>query len=159
MMPPVSLPLKGGTGSAHAGAPASIPHTATRHAAPIIRIADSISPGDTLFAGTHFNTGLAAGTRPTLVRIAGRGKNGGRLDAELSPGVAALHLTLPGLPGTVRVLDHVADYPCAASNSPPSKSPASKGQALNGQALARHWAPCSACLHSDRRPRRPIRWS
>src|ERR1700733_9496647 len=155
MMPPVSLPLKGGTGSAHAGAPASIPHTATMHAAPIIRIADSISPGDTLFAGTH--SGSAAGTRSTLVRIAGRGKNGGRLDAELSPGVAALHLTLPGLPGTVRVLDHVADYPCAASNSP--KSPALKGQALNGQALARHSAPCSGCLHSDRRLRRPIRWS
>src|ERR1035441_9309432 len=134
MMPPVSLPLKGGTVSAHAGAPASIPHTATRHAAPIIRIAYSISPGDTLFAGTHFagkhlagytkaDTGFAARTRPTLVRIPRLGKNGERFGVELSAGVAALHLTLDGLPGTVRVLDHVADYPCATSahqsNSPP----------------------------------------
>src|SRR5665647_3187667 len=42
MMPPVSLPLIGGTHWACAGADASIPHIATRLAAPIIRIADSI---------------------------------------------------------------------------------------------------------------------
>jgi hypothetical protein len=42
-MPPVSLPWKGGTVSARAGAQASIPHMATQLAAPIIRIADSIS--------------------------------------------------------------------------------------------------------------------
>ena len=47
-MPPVSLPLNGGTHSARAGAPASIPHSATRPAAPIIRIADSIWLGATL---------------------------------------------------------------------------------------------------------------
>src|SRR3977135_4080116 len=56
-MPPVSLPLNGGTQgnqsvplnqggqSACAGAHASIPHTATRLATLIIRIADSISLG------------------------------------------------------------------------------------------------------------------
>src|SRR6185503_19345136 len=43
MIPPVSLPLNGGTVSACAGAPASIPPNATRHTAPILRIADSIS--------------------------------------------------------------------------------------------------------------------
>ena len=58
MMPPVSLPLNGGTQSARAGAHASIPHTANRLAAPIIRIANSIRLGD------------------TLVRIAGHEKNG-----------------------------------------------------------------------------------
>src|SRR5512145_866226 len=48
MIPPVSLPLNGGTVSASAGAPASIAppmtnrHT-TRPRAPILRIADSIS--------------------------------------------------------------------------------------------------------------------
>jgi hypothetical protein len=40
--------LKGGTVSARAGAHTSIPQTATRLAAPIIRIADSISQGHTL---------------------------------------------------------------------------------------------------------------
>src|SRR3954454_1082652 len=61
-MPPVSLPLIGGTQgnqsvplnqggqSARAGAHASIPHTATRLAALIIRIADSISAGGHLKA-------------------------------------------------------------------------------------------------------------
>jgi hypothetical protein len=48
MMPPVSLPLNDGTQSARAGAHASIPQTATRLAAPMIRIADSIRLGDTL---------------------------------------------------------------------------------------------------------------
>src|SRR5260370_19590818 len=54
-MPPVSLPLNGGTVSNHgsaesarAGAHASTPHMATRHAAPVIRIADSISLANTL---------------------------------------------------------------------------------------------------------------
>src|ERR1700761_1290300 len=43
MMPPVSLPLNGGTVSARAGANASIPLTADNATkAPIIRIADSI---------------------------------------------------------------------------------------------------------------------
>jgi hypothetical protein len=58
MMPPVSLPLNGGTVSARAGAHASIPHTATRLAAPIIRIADSLS------------------LEPTLKRIRRHEKNG-----------------------------------------------------------------------------------
>jgi hypothetical protein len=43
MMPPVSLPLNGGTQSAFAGADASIPQIATRLAATIFRITDSIS--------------------------------------------------------------------------------------------------------------------
>jgi hypothetical protein len=55
----VSLPLIGGTHWACAGADASIPHIATRLAAPIIRIADSIW------------------LRRTLKRIGRRGKNGG----------------------------------------------------------------------------------
>ena len=83
MMPPVSLPLNGGTHWACAGAPASIPHIATRLAAPIIRIANSIWLGR------------------TLKRIGGHEKNGGRPAAELSAGVAALHLTSCGLRGTV----------------------------------------------------------
>src|ERR1700742_385574 len=75
-MPPVSLPWNGGTVSARTGPHASIPHTATKLAAPIIRIADSISS-----------------LVDTLRRIARHGKNGGRQDAELSPTVATLHLT------------------------------------------------------------------
>src|SRR5665213_1722557 len=98
MMPPVSLPLNGGTVSARAGAQASIPHTATKLAAPIIRIADSIS--------------LAA----TLKRIARHEKNGGGFAAELSAGVAALHLTAFRLRGTVRASDHPADCPCPSSS-------------------------------------------
>src|SRR3981189_3818520 len=94
-MPPVSLPLNGGTQgnqsvplnqggqSACAGAHASIPHTATRLATLIIRIADSISLGG------------------ILKRIRRPGKNGWRFDAELLPGVAALHLTSSGLPARV----------------------------------------------------------
>src|SRR5437899_1737101 len=111
-MPPVSLPLNGGTQgnqsvplnqgtqSARAGAQASIPHTATRIAALIIRIADSIS-----LAGI-------------LKRICGRGKNGSRFDAELLPGVAALHLTSSRLRGTLHGLDHPADCPCATCSHP-----------------------------------------
>src|SRR6202171_111970 len=82
-MPPVSLPWNGGTWPARAGAHASIPYTATRLTAPIIRIADSISLGDTLKC------------------IRRHGKNGWRCDAQLSPSVAALHLTSPWLRGTV----------------------------------------------------------
>src|SRR4051794_3614848 len=78
MMPPVSLPLNGGTISARAGPNASRPHTAPRIAGPIIRIADSI------FA-------------PTVKRIAGHEKNGRGIAGELSAGVAALHLTCCGL--------------------------------------------------------------
>src|ERR1700736_2550868 len=99
-MPPVSLPWNGGTWPARAGAHASIPHTATRLAALIIRIADSISLGG------------------TLKRIWRRGKNGWRFDAELLPGVAALHLTSSGLRGTVHGLDHPADCPCATCSHP-----------------------------------------
>src|SRR3954452_11684146 len=76
MMPPVSLPWKGGTWSACAGTHASIPHMATRLAAPIIRIADSI-----WLAGT-------------LERIGRRGKNGGRFDADLSERCCRLALDL-----------------------------------------------------------------
>ena len=62
-MPPVSLPLKGGTQSARAGVLASIPHVvtkqaATRPAAVIIRIADSI------------------GLSVTIECVGGREKNG-----------------------------------------------------------------------------------
>src|SRR5271170_2688123 len=66
-MPPVSLPLNDGTVSARAGAHASIPHTATRLAAPMIRIADSLWLGD------------------TLGRIARHEKNGGAPGDELKP--------------------------------------------------------------------------
>src|ERR1700733_1745220 len=104
-MPPVSLPWNGGTVSAQTGPHASIPHTATKLAAPIIRIADSISS-----------------LVDTLKRIRRHGKNGGRQDAELSPTVAALHLTSSGLHGTVCTLDHcfdhLADCPCATSSAP-----------------------------------------
>src|SRR4051812_42343703 len=65
MMPPVSLPLKGGTISARAGANANRPHTAATIAGPIIRIADS------LFA-------------PTVKPIAGHEKNGRGIAGELS---------------------------------------------------------------------------
>src|SRR6266446_3440962 len=99
-MPPVSLPLNGGTWPARAGAHASIPHTATRLTAVIIRIADSISLAD------------------ILKRIRRGGKNGRRFDAELLPGVAALHLTSRGLRGTLHGLDHPADCPCATCSHP-----------------------------------------
>src|SRR4051812_48817219 len=66
MIPPVSLPSNGGVQPACAGAHASIPHTATRLAAPILRIANSLS----LWA--------------TLERNGRRGKNGGRFDADLA---------------------------------------------------------------------------
>src|SRR5260370_37154128 len=84
-MPPVWWPLTGGTWPARAGAHTSIPHPATRLRTPIIRIANSISPGE------------------TLKRNRRHGKNGRRLDAQFSPSVAALHLTSSGLSGTVRV--------------------------------------------------------
>src|SRR5258705_10739442 len=74
-MPPVSLPLNGGTWPARAGGHTSIPHPATRLRTPIIRIANSIAPGE------------------TLKRNRRHGKDGRRLDAQFSPSVAALHLT------------------------------------------------------------------
>src|ERR1700704_6908514 len=80
-MPPVSLPLNGGTVSNHdspesarAGAHASTPHMATRHAAPVIRIADSISLPD------------------TLKRNHGQEKNGGWSDTDLSAGCCRVAL-------------------------------------------------------------------
>src|ERR1700704_2171002 len=80
-MPPVSLPLNGGTVSNHgspesarAGAHASTPHMATRHAAPVIRIADSILLAD------------------TLERNHGQEKNGRRLEADLSAGCCRVAL-------------------------------------------------------------------
>src|SRR5258705_11637194 len=84
-MPPVSLPLNGGTWPARAGSHPISPHTATRLRTPIIRIADSISPGE------------------TLKRNRRHGKTGRRLDAQFSRSVAALHFTSSGLSGTVRV--------------------------------------------------------
>src|SRR5260370_13894807 len=75
-MPPVSWPWNGGTRSACAGAHASIPHTATRLAAPIIRIADSISLGG------------------TLKRIARHEKNGRGLGADLLERCCRLALDL-----------------------------------------------------------------
>src|SRR4051794_35598923 len=77
-MPPVSLPLNGGTQSACAGAPASSPHIATRHAAPILRIADSISPG------------------ATIECVGRRGKNGLRPEADLSARCCRVALDLAG---------------------------------------------------------------
>src|SRR5262245_43572192 len=63
MMPPVSLPLNGGTQSARAGATDSIPQTATRHAANFLRIADSISPGSNIEGvGAHGKNEPAAGS-------------------------------------------------------------------------------------------------
>src|ERR1700733_3535371 len=97
-MPPVSLPLKGGTVSARAGVHTSIPQTATRLRAPIIRI-----------SRLHF-------ADRTLERICCREKNAGGFGIELLAGVAALHLTSPGLRGTVRPLDHPPDFPCASSS-------------------------------------------
>jgi hypothetical protein len=73
---------------------------ATKLAAPIIRIADSIW------------------LQLTLKRIDRHGKNGGRFDADLSAGVAALHLTSCGVRGTVAGLDHPVDCPCATSSHP-----------------------------------------
>src|SRR5882757_6874997 len=93
MIPPVSLPLNGPIQSARAGAHASIPHMATRLAAPIIRIADSIS------------------LRHTLGRIGRHEKNGDRPGVDFSAGVAALHLTLPSLSRHRQALDHPADSP------------------------------------------------
>src|SRR6267378_3849350 len=110
MMPPVSLPLNAGTPSnggihvAHAGAHASIPPTATRLKAPIIRIADSIS------------------LQHTLERISRHEKNGRRVDAELSAGVAALHLTLPGLRVTVATVGTSGGIPHARSLHTPEKN-------------------------------------
>jgi hypothetical protein len=49
--------------------------------------------------------------RGTIKRIRGRGKNGKGRSAELPTSVAALHLTLPGLRGTVRPLDHFRGLP------------------------------------------------
>src|SRR5258706_8689163 len=83
MMPPVSLPLKGGTVSARTGAEASIPHMASRPKAPIIRIAVSIS------------------CAVILKGIGRHGKNAGGLGCGVIGSVAALHLTSPGLHGTV----------------------------------------------------------
>src|SRR4051812_29444204 len=83
MMPPVSLPLNGGTQSARAGAQARTPHIASRLKAPIIRIAVSMS------------------CAPTLKREARQEKNAAGPGQSYRQGVAALHLTLPGLRGTV----------------------------------------------------------
>src|SRR5450756_2160303 len=105
MMPPVSLPLNGGTVWARAAALTSIPQTATRLTAPIIRIADSIS------------------LRSILKVIARHGKNGRRLDTDLSAGVAAVHLTLSGLRGTVCFLFHPADCSHARPLHLPAKTP------------------------------------
>src|SRR6476661_2359201 len=58
MIPPVSLPLNGGTQSARAGAPPSIPQIATRPATRILRIADSLSLDRTIKgAGGHEKNG------------------------------------------------------------------------------------------------------
>src|ERR1700692_2300396 len=76
MMPPVSVPLTGGTVSARAGVNASIPHTAARLTAPIIRIADSIS-----FGGT-------------IRRIVPDEKNGRGFGPELSAGCCRVALDL-----------------------------------------------------------------
>src|SRR4051794_31447149 len=84
MMPPVSLPLNGGTQSARAGAQARTPHVASRLKAPIIRIAVSMS------------------CARTLKRQERQEKNAAGPKQSYRQGVAALHLTSPGLHGTVR---------------------------------------------------------
>src|SRR5258708_10824490 len=100
MMPPVSLPLNGGTQSARAGAPVSIPQIAARPAAVMIRIAKLHS------------------LRRTLKRPGGHEKNGRRPECGVSVGVAALHLTSPGLHGTVPPVGSPADSPCASCSHP-----------------------------------------
>src|SRR3954453_20253899 len=94
-MPPVSLPLNDGTYSERAGAHANMPNTATKPAARIIRIANSIK---------------AVGT---LKRIFGHEKNERALEVELSEGVAPLHLTGLRLRGTVRALLFTGGLPHA----------------------------------------------
>src|SRR3954447_22435981 len=85
MMPPVSLPLNGGTSSARAGAQASIPHMATKLAAPIIRIADSISLGRTLARVPQKWIALSRSEHHlVLVRIRRRGKKGRPVDGDLA---------------------------------------------------------------------------
>src|SRR4051795_7227735 len=85
MMPPVSLPLNGGTSSARAGAQASIPHMATRLAAPIIRIADSILLGRTLARVPQKWIALSRSEHHlVLVRIRRRGKKGRPVDGDLA---------------------------------------------------------------------------
>src|SRR5258707_4851119 len=84
-MPPVSLPLNGGTWPARPGAHTSHRTIATSLRTLILRIPNSIAPGE------------------TLKRNRRHGKDGRRLDAQFSPSVAALHLTSSGLSGTVRV--------------------------------------------------------
>jgi hypothetical protein len=59
----------------------------------------------------------------TLERIACREKRGRRQETDLLAGVAALHLTLGRLRGTVRLLDHPADLICATSFHFPEKQP------------------------------------
>jgi hypothetical protein len=88
MMPPVSLPLNAGTMSARAGAHDSMAPEAIRTAALMIRIAYSVY--------------LDA----TLKRIRRREKRARPRETELLAGVAALHLTLKRLRGTVWPLHH-----------------------------------------------------
>jgi hypothetical protein len=52
----------------------------------------------------------------TLERIAAHEKNGRRFAVQFSAGVAALHLTLRGLRGTVQTLVLAADGLCATSS-------------------------------------------
>src|SRR6478736_40999 len=84
MIPPVSLPLNGGTVSACAGAPASIPPMTTRHTAPILRIADSIS------SEAHHNV------RPRLW------KEWLRQEADLPVRCCRVALDLPRLPASLQ---------------------------------------------------------
>src|SRR3954453_7766430 len=102
MMPPVSLPLNGGTWSKPCAVPhASIPHTAPKRiAGPIIRIVDSIIAGR---------------------RVECRGgdeKNGRRVVRELWEGVAALHLTSPGVSRHRPQPALSGGLPCATSSRP-----------------------------------------
>src|SRR4051812_3236145 len=98
MMPPVSLPLNAGTGSpsAPAGAAADRPYMTSRPKAATIRITISIRCA-------------------VIVKCIGcHGKNAGPLYMQLSAGVAALHLTLPRLRGTLFSLpDHPGGSPHA----------------------------------------------
>jgi hypothetical protein len=59
----------------------------------------------------------------TLERIGSREKRGRRQETDLLAGVAALHLTLGTLRGTVHSLDHPADRLCVTSFHLPEKQP------------------------------------
>src|SRR6185437_16368703 len=103
MMPPVSLPLNGGTVSAHAGLNASIPPIAAR--AKALR-PKALRPEALMTPASMIRIANSISLSRTIKRLGGHEKNAAPLSvhpgAEWRESVAALHLTLPGLRGTVR---------------------------------------------------------